>query len=280
MIHIVPDAEAAAEAAARMVGTTLRKRAEQTDGPVCLVLSGGSTPRGMYERLAGRARPSVPWPRIHLLWGDERCVSRRRPAQQLPHGLETGLLGLPVAGIHRMPGELPPEEEGAFRYEQELSALFPEDGFPRLDLVVLGLGGDGHVASLVPGSAALRERKRWVAVDRAVPGDQAAHPDPSRARRPLGAFCSWSTGEAKAEAVRSVLATADGESPLPPPAGPPHLRACCSTWSRHALRVRQVPQRGAAGDMDRRRGRRLSAATRRRLACHRGRPRLPSVGAS
>ena len=125
----------------------------------------------MYERLAGPERAGVPWPRLHVLWGDERCVPPDDPRSNYRMALESGLLAVPPAGIHRMPGELPPEE-GAFRYEQELRALFPEDGFPRLDLVSPGAGGGwarGLARPRVGGPAGARA---------------AGSPRPSRTRGP------------------------------------------------------------------------------------------------
>lgn len=207
-IHVLPDAGAAARAAARLAAAALEERAGQTDGPVCFVLSGGSSPRSMYERLAGPEGAGVPWARVHVLWGDERCVPPGDPRSNYRMALETGLLAVSPAGIHRMPGGLPPEE-GALRYEQELRALFPPDGFPRLDLVLLGLGEDGHVASLVPGSRALQERERWVAATEPYQGTRRLTltlPVLASARHLLFLV----TGESKAPAVRSVFAAEEG----------------------------------------------------------------------
>jgi 6-phosphogluconolactonase len=124
-----------------------------------IALTGGSTPRGAYERLAAMR---LDWSAATLWWGDERCV--RADDERSNYGLARAALldRLPAAppAVHRIKGELGPEE-GAADYERELRAAFG-DGVPALDLVLLGLGPDGHVASLFPGQAALDERERLV----------------------------------------------------------------------------------------------------------------------
>lgn len=135
---------------------------------VCrIALSGGSTPKALYTLIAdrvdkGQAR-GIDWARVHLFFSDERCVppdhpdSNYRMVRQslLAHGL--------TAVVHRVQGELSAEEAAA-RYEEELREEFG-NGEPRFDLILLGLGPDGHTASLFPGSAALRDRSRWVAAN-------------------------------------------------------------------------------------------------------------------
>ena len=141
--------------------------AMKRDAPCRIALAGGSTPKSLYTLLADRVdrglARGIDWARVHLFFGDERCVppdhpdSNYRMVRQslLAHGL--------TAPVHRVPGELPPEEAAA-RYEEELREEFG-NGEPRFDLVLLGLGPDGHTASLFPGSAALGDRNRWVAAN-------------------------------------------------------------------------------------------------------------------
>lgn len=168
MIHVLQDSEGAAEAAARLAKATLSRYASTATatatatatGDAYLALSGGTTPRRLYELLANAATSEIPWSRIHIVWGDERCVPPDDPRSNYRMVAETGLLGHPLAGIHRMPGELPPEE-AALAYEESLRALFPGREVPRLDLVIMGMGSDGHVASLFPGSKELDELERW-----------------------------------------------------------------------------------------------------------------------
>jgi 6-phosphogluconolactonase len=250
-IHVVPDEGAAALAAARLAAAALTERAAQTDGPVHFVLSGGRSPRAMYERLAGLEGPGVPWPRIHILWGDERCVPPDDPRSNYRMALETGLLGSPLAGIHRMAGELAPEE-AASCYVEELRALFPADYFPRLDLVLLGMGEDGHVASLVPGSAALQERERWVAPTEPYQGTRRLTltlPVLAASRRLLFLVA----GESKAQAVRAVLAAEEGGSHSPPGSFPVPARVLLDMVAASDARSEDAARQQAGGPRSERR---------------------------
>ena len=131
-------------------------------------LSGGSTPRRLYQLLASVPfSDRIPWRSVHLFQVDERCVppdhadSNYRMVREalLTNGL------VPAPNFHRMAAELPDREQAARQYAEELARILkPQAGdWPRLDLVFLGLGSDGHTASLFPGSAALDEQSRWVA---------------------------------------------------------------------------------------------------------------------
>lgn len=126
--------------------------------PATITLAGGSTPAPLYRYLA---RCTYPWSDTHVFFGDERCVPRDDPASNFAMANETLLAHVP-ARVHPMPGETCSAEA----YEAELRQQFG-DGIPAFDLVILGLGSDGHTASLFPGDAALQERARLVvAVDR------------------------------------------------------------------------------------------------------------------
>jgi 6-phosphogluconolactonase len=131
-----------------------------------LALSGGTTPRAMHRLLAEEPLLSeIPWDGIHLFWVDERCVSAEDPASNYGTALGDFLDRVPIPDehIHPMPGEVAPEE-GAFMYQDELIRSFgPQNGqLPTLDLVFLGVGTDGHIASLFPGDPALEEKERLV----------------------------------------------------------------------------------------------------------------------
>ena len=160
--------EAAAEFA-RRVRTAVQER-----GASAVALAGGSTPRGLYERLAaGGGAPGpdpVPWGRVHLFWGDERHVPPEHPQSNYRMTLDTLLSKVPVppANIHRIRAEEPDAPRAAAEYEQELKAFFrlESDQTPRFDLVLLGMGEDGHTASLFPGSEALRDTSQLVAAPR------------------------------------------------------------------------------------------------------------------
>jgi 6-phosphogluconolactonase len=135
-------------------------------------LSGGSTPAALYRLLASPGYAErVDWSRVHFFWSDERCVPPEHAESNFRMAREA--LFDPVAAssshvdrlhIHRLEGELPPAA-AAQRYEAELASCFgvePGSGFPAFDLVLLGMGADGHTASLFPGSPALAETRRWV----------------------------------------------------------------------------------------------------------------------
>lgn len=137
-----------------------------TAGRFAVALSGGSTPRALYSLLAGAEFQSqVPWDRVHFFWGDERCVPPDHPDSNYRMAFETLLSKAPVPeeNIQRIEAELVPEIAAA-GYEQTIRDFFRLSGsdWPRFDLIFLGLGDDGHTASLFPGSEALHEHKRLV----------------------------------------------------------------------------------------------------------------------
>ncbi len=152
------------EAVARTAATWVNDRAwaaASARGRFTLALSGGTTPRALYRQMA--AGPRLPWDRTVFCFGDERNVPPDSPESNARMAREA-LTGLPFvnpASVHRIRGELPAEEAAA-DYEQTLRRLFPgTTTFPAFDLVLLGLGPDGHTASLFPRSPALSERARW-----------------------------------------------------------------------------------------------------------------------
>ncbi len=139
---------------------------------VAIVLSGGMTPRGLYERLAGeKFQRLIPWRQVHLFWGDERCVSPGHLESNYRLAYETFISRVPIPSqnVHPMPGANPNPERAAEEYEKLLRQFFGfserrrRGGWPQFDLVILGVGLDGHTASLFPMSSVLREKKRWVA---------------------------------------------------------------------------------------------------------------------
>jgi 6-phosphogluconolactonase len=135
-------------------------------GQVRVAISGGSTPKAAFALLADPAHPwreRVPWPKLDLWWVDERCVPPDHPDSNYRMTRETLLDHVPLAPeqIHRIEGELPPETAAA-RYESNLRNAFRLEGteLPRFDLIALGMGPDGHTASLFPHTQALHERAR------------------------------------------------------------------------------------------------------------------------
>jgi 6-phosphogluconolactonase len=162
-IQILFDASALAEFAAaqciRIANDSITAR-----GQFCIALAGGSTPRLLYSLLAQPERSAqIDWSRVQVFWGDERCVPPDDPDSNYLLARQALLqyVPLPVEHIHRVLGELEPDQ-AVLGYENELLNVFPGVKYPRFDLVLLGLGEDGHTASLFPGSSELFEAKRWV----------------------------------------------------------------------------------------------------------------------
>lgn len=166
-----------------------------------IVLSGGTSPKLLYEYLAAPGfSEKIPWDKIHFFWGDERCVSygHQESNFSLASAALLSKISIPELNIHRMRGEISLPEDSAATYEKELRAFFQSAGdgaalcplagnddpslcspvreagkavkahmdrenmFPQFDLVLLGLGADGHTASLFPGDSAVNEKSRWV----------------------------------------------------------------------------------------------------------------------
>lgn len=152
----------AAQAAVRTINTSVH-----TNGRCFLVLSGGNTPRVFYTLLASEFRDEIQWAHTHVFWSDERYVSHDDPESNYRMARETLLdhVPCPAANVHPMPTHFRSADAAARQYEQTLRQYFETD-WPRFDLSVLGIGEDGHTASLFPESTVLSERSRWVvAVD-------------------------------------------------------------------------------------------------------------------
>jgi 6-phosphogluconolactonase len=133
-------------------------------GRFAIALSGGSTPRPIYARLASADyRDRIEWDKVHVFFGDERCVppDDARSNYRMTCEALRDHVPLPPDQLHRIQGELDPAQ-AVLSYEQELRQLFRTSTFPPFDLICLGLGDNGHTASLFPGTAALREKERWV----------------------------------------------------------------------------------------------------------------------
>jgi 6-phosphogluconolactonase len=158
-----------AEMLAETVADWLCALAKASDGVFSVCLSGGSTPRRLYERLATPAIASrFPWRRTHWFWGDERYVPHDDSASnyRLAHDAFLSRVAIPIDNIHAIPTAVVSPDKAAAAYEATLkrfhgtTLLAPN--WPLFDVTFLGIGEDGHTASLFPGHAALRETRRWV----------------------------------------------------------------------------------------------------------------------
>lgn len=159
-VVVAADGEAlAAQAAARVVEAG--REAVGRRGTFALALSGGTTPTALYRLLADQPwRDALPWPQVQVFFGDERCVPPDHPESNYGMARRTLLAGVSPGAVWRMAGEDPPEV-AALQYELRLRQQLGPAG--ELDLVLLGVGPEGHTASLFPGSWALWEERRWVA---------------------------------------------------------------------------------------------------------------------
>jgi 6-phosphogluconolactonase len=165
-VHIYPHLEALSHAAAELFVEAAKLGIGQL-GSFRGALSGGTTPQRLYELLGSSDYSDrIAWGNIHLFQVDERCVPPDHPESNFrmirEAMLEPGRV--PRGIVHRIPGERPDPAEAASEYAIEIGRVIqPQAGtFPRFDLIFLGLGADGHTASLFPGSAVLEERTRWV----------------------------------------------------------------------------------------------------------------------
>ncbi len=165
-IKIVPDAMTLARTAAQQFHR-VAEAAVQERGRFSVALSGGNTPRSVYSLLASEHK-ELPWDRIHIFFGDERHVPPDHPDSNFRMASESLLSKVPIPekNIHRIHAELD-AEAAADEYEQELVNFFylRNHDWPRFDLIFLGLGEDGHTASLFPESKALAETSRRVAAN-------------------------------------------------------------------------------------------------------------------
>lgn len=174
------DAEEISRAAAREFVRQARS-AIQARGLFTTALSGGSTPKRLFQILAAPPfRSQVDWSRVHLFWGDERCLPPDNPESNYHTAAEALITKVPLlpANVHRLEAERSDRDAAANDYQATLARVCGVNATsepPALDLVMLGMGPDAHTASLFPGNAALGETKRWV-----VPVHNAPKPPPDR----------------------------------------------------------------------------------------------------
>jgi 6-phosphogluconolactonase len=201
LVHETPEelAEAAARAFVARAEGAINGR-----GRFAVALAGGSTPEATYGALSRDYADKLDWGRVHVFFGDERTVPPEHEDSNYRMVHETLLSRVPVGSVHRMRGELPPGEAAA-AYEEELREFFGTNGIPAFDLILLGVGEDGHTASLFPETSALDVTDRW-AVANPVPKLETTRltltvPVINAAR----AVAFLVAGEGKAGALKKVL---------------------------------------------------------------------------
>ncbi len=205
-ITTYPNKDALAYAAAEQT-LSIAQAAIAEHGVFTLALAGGSTPRALYTLLAtGDFAGKLDWSRCHLFWGDERSVPPDHDGSNYRMVNETLLahIQIPESHIHRIYGELEPRQAAA-EYEQELRDFFTDQAIPRFDLILLGMGEDGHTASLFPKTKAVHEQKRLAVanyVEKLKTWRITLTPVTINAAAHIMFFVS---GEQKAEALYQVL---------------------------------------------------------------------------
>jgi 6-phosphogluconolactonase len=246
-VVVVADQAALAQEAAERFARTAEERLAEADR-FTVALAGGTTPHRLYSVLGSEPyRSRIPWRRIHLFWGDERCVppDHRDSNYRLVEQTLLRRLPEPPGGVHRMWGEEPDPRRAAADYDRVLAAEFrlSPGGLPRFDLALLGVGRDGHTASLFPGSPALLETSR-LAVATFVEHLRAYRltltlPVLNEAR----AILFLVGGRDKAEIVRAVLDSDSANDQLPARRVRP--RDGRTTWliDRAAAALLRVPAR-------------------------------------
>jgi len=217
-VHVFANPLAVARGAAEECERRVHSRLA-TGKRVSIALAGGSTPLPLYELLASEPyRERLPWIKVHLFWGDERAVPPNHEDSNFGMAWRALIskLRIPPGNVHRLRGELDPDA-AAREYERELRGFFEQGAgaVPRFDLVLLGLGADGHTASLFPGSELLEERERLV----------AATPEKRSGSRRLTLTCPVLnnaacimfivTGEEKVGTLRAVLEEREGPARYP-----------------------------------------------------------------
>ena len=202
-ICVYSSSEELSAAAAREFAARAEEAIEER-GRFTVVLAGGSTPETMYGILARDYMGRIDWSKVYVFFGDERSVPPHHEDSNLKMASEVLLDHVPVANVHRIRGELPPDE-AAEAYEEELRKFFRTEDGSRFDLILLGIGADGHTASLFPETPALEVHHRWVVANPVPRLDTTRITLTIPVINAARAVIFLVEGEDKAEAVREVL---------------------------------------------------------------------------
>lgn len=237
------DPAALTEGAAREVASVVQDTVARR-GACTIALAGGSTPRGLYETLSAEPyRSAVDWSRIRVCWGDERCVAPDHPASNYAMARELLLSRVPIPeqAVHRIRGELAPAR-AVSEYDAALRRVTGE-ALPRLDLVLLGMGTDGHTASLFPDTPNLLGERRLVVATVAPAEPRNRVSLTLRALNAARVVLFLVQGWEKASTLRQVIEARQAESRSRLPAA--HVRP------DHGLLLWLVDRAAAAGIADR-----------------------------
>lgn len=206
-VVIYPDSDTLSHEAAQHI-VRIAQEAIVTHGRFTFALSGGSTPRELYSLLGSEPyRSQIDWALVELFWSDERCVppeseeSNYHMAQQVL----ISKVPIPANQVHRMPADLSDHDTAALAYSREMQSTFGTDGVPNFDLIQLGMGPEGHTASLFPHQPSLHEQQRLVmpvVVPKPPPPRLTFTPRILNAARHVLFLV---TGAEKADAVQAVL---------------------------------------------------------------------------
>jgi 6-phosphogluconolactonase len=202
-VRVYGSPEELARAAAREFAAKAEEAIEER-GRFAVVLAGGSTPEAMYGILASDYISRIDWSRVYVFFGDERAVPPHHDDSNHKMASEVLLDYVPVGNVHRMRGELPPQE-AAVAYEEELRTFFQTEDVPLFDLILLGIGADGHTASLFPGTPALEVNDRWVVANPVPRLDTTRITLTIPVINAALAVYFLVAGEDKAEALREIL---------------------------------------------------------------------------
>ena len=226
--------------------------AVRAGGTAAVALAGGSTPRALYRLLAGEGAPMlpgrIPWGQIHFFWGDERHVPTDHPESnyRMAHEAMLSRVPVPPGNIHRIQGEIPDAASAAREYARTLREVFrlASGQLPRFDLILLGMGPDGHTASLFPGTDAALEREKLVAAPwvEKLRGYRITLTPPVLNHAACVMFLV--SGEEKAETVRAVLQGDYQQERLPAQLIRP--RQGRLLWMLDRASARLLPARGRA----------------------------------
>ena len=206
-IAIYPDIHTLSQQAAEYI-VRIANESISFHGRFTIALTGGTTPGELYGLLGNEPyRSQIDWQKGHIFWGDERCVPLENPDSNFHLAQEVLLnkISIPESQIHPMPADLPDREAASQAYTVEMQHAFRTSGIPSFDLIHLGMGPEGHTASLFPHQASLHEKQRLVmpvSVPKPPPDRLTFTPPLLNAARNVLFLV---TGSEKADALQAVL---------------------------------------------------------------------------